>query len=439
MGNLWQKEVFKFILKFSELNNELDDYVVSVDQRISDIGSVVVGLNFDFKSSLSSPSVLFTLQPSDNQLTIYDTAGLLNPLNTSSPYYGYMCQGLKVLAYISPYEEDAEDYVWSVYGVWYVSHWKGGMQNGAVTAVTISCEELLSEIAAFNLTNTEYSGSTAAQALTAILTAAGLASTDYVVDSNLDLDFPYTQLGQNVAQTINDILTLARGYCTIKHNGTITFTSLAQAASYAETYNVGNTLGALTQSMTTAVNYSRVVVKYSNGSNSQLVKAISNSATVVQNGTNTIKLVVPKGTLSIEAVRVKLSGCTGNDSLDSISYVLSGNELTVIISTTLQTYRTAHIDVYATSPTSEATNEFTEDGCLILTDIMGGSATNVSIEIMKSRNDVYVVTGVNLPMLLEAINSRESNSLKDLANQVSNSGTRSIINLKEYFEKRAKR
>ena len=87
--------------------------------------------------------------------------------------------------------------------------------------------------------------------------------------------------------------------------------------------------------------------------------------------------------------------------------------------------------------TSEATNEFTTDGCLILTDIMGGSATNVSIEIMKSRNDVYVVTGANLPMLLEAINSREGSSLKDLANQVSNSGTRSIINLKEYFEKRA--
>ena len=89
--------------------------------------------------------------------------------------------------------------------------------------------------------------------------------------------------------------------------------------------------------------------------------------------------------------------------------------------------------------TSEATNEFTEDGCLILTDIMGGSATNVSIEIMKSRKDVYVVTGVNLPMLLEAMNSREGNSLKDLADQVSNSGTRSIINLKDFFEKRARK
>ena len=87
--------------------------------------------------------------------------------------------------------------------------------------------------------------------------------------------------------------------------------------------------------------------------------------------------------------------------------------------------------------TTEAANEFTEDGCIIFTDIMGGSATNVSIEIMKSRSDVFVVTGVNLPMLLDAINSRESLSLKDLAAQVSNSGVISIINLKDYFEKRA--
>lgn len=87
--------------------------------------------------------------------------------------------------------------------------------------------------------------------------------------------------------------------------------------------------------------------------------------------------------------------------------------------------------------TIEATEEFKNDGCLILTDIMGGSATNVSIEIMRKSNNVNVVTGVNLPMLIEAINSREDVSLTDLAAKVSNSGVKSIINLKEFFEKRA--
>lgn len=87
--------------------------------------------------------------------------------------------------------------------------------------------------------------------------------------------------------------------------------------------------------------------------------------------------------------------------------------------------------------TIEATEEFKDDGCLILTDIMGGSATNVSVEIMRKSNNVNVVTGVNLPMLIEAINSREDASLTDLAAKVSNSGVKSIINLKEFFEKRA--
>ena len=87
--------------------------------------------------------------------------------------------------------------------------------------------------------------------------------------------------------------------------------------------------------------------------------------------------------------------------------------------------------------TAVAANEFLENGCLILTDIMGGSATNVSIEIMKSRTDVEVVTGVNLPMLVEALSAREDLSLKELAARIAASGTKSIINLKEFFEKRA--
>lgn len=87
--------------------------------------------------------------------------------------------------------------------------------------------------------------------------------------------------------------------------------------------------------------------------------------------------------------------------------------------------------------TTTAVEHFGAEGCLILTDIMGGSATNVSIEVMKKNQNVEVVTGVNLPMLIEAINSRESLSLKELSARVASSSLRSIINLKEFLEKRA--
>lgn len=79
---------------------------------------------------------------------------------------------------------------------------------------------------------------------------------------------------------------------------------------------------------------------------------------------------------------------------------------------------------------------YRSEGCLVLTDIMGGSATNVCVELMKNEK-VEVLTGVNLPMLLEAIGYRDGADLKALARKVQESGTKSIINLKEFFEKRA--
>ncbi len=83
-----------------------------------------------------------------------------------------------------------------------------------------------------------------------------------------------------------------------------------------------------------------------------------------------------------------------------------------------------------------AIEQYRADGCLVMTDIMGGSATNVCVELMKNER-VEVLTGVNLPMLLEAIGYREGADLKALARKVQESGTKSIINLKEFFEKRA--
>ncbi len=84
----------------------------------------------------------------------------------------------------------------------------------------------------------------------------------------------------------------------------------------------------------------------------------------------------------------------------------------------------------------EAVSKYEEEGCLILTDLMGGSANNISVELMNGKN-IEVVTGVNLPMLLEAVGYREfADSLKELATRVQASGIKSIINLKEFFEKR---
>ncbi len=84
----------------------------------------------------------------------------------------------------------------------------------------------------------------------------------------------------------------------------------------------------------------------------------------------------------------------------------------------------------------KAIEPYLNDGCLVLTDIMGGSATNICVEFMKNEK-VEVITGANLPMLLDAIGRREVAEIKELARKVQESGCKSIINLKEFFEKRA--
>ena len=74
-------------------------------------------------------------------------------------------------------------------------------------------------------------------------------------------------------------------------------------------------------------------------------------------------------------------------------------------------------------------------GCLILTDILGGSASNVCYDYLQAEN-VQIVTGVNLPMVMEALNSRDQGGIAELGPKVQSGGARGIINMKEFFEKR---
>lgn len=78
------------------------------------------------------------------------------------------------------------------------------------------------------------------------------------------------------------------------------------------------------------------------------------------------------------------------------------------------------------------------DGCIIFTDIFGGSPCNVCIEFLSDPK-VRVITGVNIPMLLEAFNNRNCTDIKLLANKVITVGCKSIIDVGEYLLNRAKK
>ena len=64
-------------------------------------------------------------------------------------------------------------------------------------------------------------------------------------------------------------------------------------------------------------------------------------------------------------------------------------------------------------------------GVIILTDMFGGTPTNLALSQLGNHR-VEVVTGVNMPMLLKVCSSRET-PLEELARQAGEAGTRGIV------------
>jgi len=77
------------------------------------------------------------------------------------------------------------------------------------------------------------------------------------------------------------------------------------------------------------------------------------------------------------------------------------------------------------------------DGVVILTDILGGTPTNLSLSFLEDEK-VEVVTGVNIPMLLTLASYRKGRPLMEIGSLVKKSGRRGIILAKEVFGLRRK-
>jgi PTS system mannose-specific IIA component len=64
-------------------------------------------------------------------------------------------------------------------------------------------------------------------------------------------------------------------------------------------------------------------------------------------------------------------------------------------------------------------------GVLVLTDMFGGTPSNISLSFMKEHR-VEVLTGVNLPMLIKLATLRDEKPLEELATFIKSYGQRNI-------------
>jgi mannose PTS system EIIA component len=66
-----------------------------------------------------------------------------------------------------------------------------------------------------------------------------------------------------------------------------------------------------------------------------------------------------------------------------------------------------------------------KNGVVIFTDMFGGTPSNLSFSFLRD-NQVEIITGINLPMLIKFVSLQRSNNLKDVAKKVVEQGKKNI-------------
>ncbi|HEY0462079.1 MAG TPA: PTS sugar transporter subunit IIA [Pyrinomonadaceae bacterium] len=70
------------------------------------------------------------------------------------------------------------------------------------------------------------------------------------------------------------------------------------------------------------------------------------------------------------------------------------------------------------------------NGVLLLTDMFGGTPTNISAMFLEE-NDVEIVTGVNLPMVIKIASQNREMTLSEMAQAVESQGKQAIYRASE--------
>ncbi len=93
------------------------------------------------------------------------------------------------------------------------------------------------------------------------------------------------------------------------------------------------------------------------------------------------------------------------------------------------------IDFFS-SKLQDAVNSLNEsgDGVLILADMFGGSPSNVALSLYAKNDKVKIISGVNLPLIIEALMYSHKN-LEELVKIIMEKKEKTIIDVKELFNK----
>lgn len=126
-------------------------------------------------------------------------------------------------------------------------------------------------------------------------------------------------------------------------------------------------------------------------------------------------------------------GNFGQELIKAAEMVLGEQERCFAVSVDVQ----REVDETVEAIRSAAKKAAADSGVLILTDLFGGSPTTLSLSLLKSE-DLEVVTGVNLPMIIKALQAR-GEKLSSLAASVKEAGIQGVVVAGELLRKKTKK
>jgi mannose/fructose-specific phosphotransferase system component IIA len=71
---------------------------------------------------------------------------------------------------------------------------------------------------------------------------------------------------------------------------------------------------------------------------------------------------------------------------------------------------------------------------IVLTDVFGGSVTNICTELLLELNDFDIITGLNLPMMLTMILTSEETSIPDTISEGIHAAKEGIIHINKILD-----
>lgn len=303
MDVLYGNEELRATIKFPS-----GDCVALSDKPSTDINRLLLSAEFSLRDGNTSVNPVGTMMSNSASLVIYDENDDLSPGNTSSPYYGEMVNGVKVLLEIK-----GDDGTWKPYGTWYTTGWSGAYYNGGADAVRISLEDRLNTLGQLPLPKVAaYKNIQVDALITNVMTAAGVDEDDIYIDPALNQVVSYgIAQGNKLRDFINSVCQMAFARVCVDRSNVICFYPALSVLATGNAWTLTpDELGSLYNKNESAINYNTVQLSYYEPDS--LVNAVLfDKVFSLEAGTNTVTDITPAGkVVSIEQVDVTASDTT---------------------------------------------------------------------------------------------------------------------------------